>query len=348
MSLKIGDVSLEYGLMLAPMAGYTDRAMRRICRELGAEYLVSEMVSAKALVYQDRKSAPLARVLADELPCAVQLFGSEPEILAEAARIVSGGMQGGVPPSAIDLNFGCPVRKITGNGEGSALMKTPRRIEEITAAVARATALPVTVKLRAGWDGESRNAAECARAAEAGGAALICVHGRTRNELYAGNADLGIIGEVVRAVSVPVVGNGDVRDAHSARWMLEETGCAALMIGRGAVGNPFVFREIRAGLAGKDCAPPTLRERIETGLRQLSYAILDKGEETAVLESRKALAAYIVGVRGAAAIRARIHEAGSEAELREIALTFLRDSDGERRESGISIALRTGKDEDSR
>lgn len=323
MSLKIGNVSLTYGLMLAPMAGYTDRAMRRVCRELGAEYLVSEMVSAKALVYQDRKSAPLARVLPDELPSAVQLFGSEPDILREAARIVSCGIQGGVPPSAIDLNFGCPVRKITGNGEGSALMKTPQRIEQITAAVARASALPVTVKLRAGWDAESRNAAECARAAEAGGAALICVHGRTRSQLYAGEADLGIIGEVVRAVSVPVVGNGDVRDAASARRMLDRTGCAALMIGRGAVGNPFVFREIAASMAGESYTPPTLAERITVGLRQLSYAILDKGEETAVLESRKALAAYVVGVRGAAAVRARIHGATSERELREIALSFL-------------------------
>ncbi len=329
MSLKIGSVNLKYGLMLAPMAGYTDRAMRRVCRELGAEYLVSEMVSAKALLYQDRKSAPLARLLPDELPAAVQLFGAEPEILAEAARIVSHGMLGGAPPSAIDLNFGCPVRKITGNGEGSALMKTPRRIEEITAAVARATSLPVTVKIRAGWDGESRNAAECARAAEAGGATLICVHGRTRSEFYAGEADLGIIGEVVRAVSVPVVGNGDVRDAASARRMLDETGCAALMIGRGAVGNPFVFREIAASMAGEEYTPPTLGERIEVGLRQLSYAILDKGEETAVLESRKALAAYIVGVRGAAAVRARIHEAGSEQELREVALGFLEMAGGD-------------------
>ena len=324
MPLKIGEVTLRYGLMLAPMAGYSDRAMRRICREMGAEYTVSEMVSAKALVYRDRKTAPLARLTNDELPAAVQLFGSEPEILAEAARMAERGACGGARPSAIDLNFGCPVRKITGNGEGSALMRTPQRIEQITAAVCGAVKIPVTVKLRAGWDENSRNAAECARAAEAGGASVICVHGRTRNEFYSGSADLGIIREAVEAVSVPVVGNGDVRDGASARRMLDETGCAALMIGRGAIGNPFVFEEIRASLAAQSWQPPTLAERIETGLRQLRYAIMDKGEETAVLESRKALAAYIGGVRGAAAVRAAIHTAQSERELIEIVREFLR------------------------
>ncbi len=329
MPLTIGGITLRHGLMLAPMAGYTDRAMRRICRELGAEYLVSEMVSAKALVYGDRKSAPLARLAEDELPCAVQLFGAEPKFLAEAARIVSAGVPNGARPTAIDLNFGCPVRKITGNGEGSALMKTPRRIAEITEAVARATDLPVTVKIRAGWDLDSRNAAECARAAEAGGASLITVHGRTRQEFYAGKADIGIIAEVVSAVSVPVVGNGDIRDAESARKMLSESGCAALMIGRGAVGNPFVFGEIAAALSGEPYSPPSIAERIRVGLRQLAYAVEDKGEETAVLESRKALAAYIVGARGAAAVRARIHEGKSEAELREIALAFLEEAERE-------------------
>jgi nifR3 family TIM-barrel protein len=313
--------------MLAPMAGYTDYAMRRICRELGAEYLISEMVSAKALVYGDRKSAPLARIRADESPAAVQLFGSEPEVLAEAARLVESGIAGGVPPTAIDLNFGCPVRKITGNGEGSALMKTPRQIEAIVRAVANAVSIPVTAKLRIGWDESSRNAVECALFAEAGGAAAVCIHGRTRTQQYSGEADLAAIAEVVEALCIPVIGNGDVRDGKSALRMLRETGCAALMIGRGAVGNPFVFREIASAIDGRDFTPPTLAESLAVGLRQLRYAIEDKGEETAVLETRKSFASYLVGFRGAAALRARIHEAKTYAELEALAREILSASE---------------------
>jgi tRNA-dihydrouridine synthase B len=309
------------------MAGYTDYAMRRICRELGAEYLVSEMVSAKALVYQDRKSAQLARIRADESPAAVQLFGSEPSVLAEAARLVEGGIAGGVAPTAIDLNFGCPVRKITGNGEGSALMRTPRRIEEIVRAVADAVSIPVTAKLRVGWDEQHKNAVECALRAEAGGAAAVCIHGRTRTQQYSGEADLFAIGEVVRALRVPVIGNGDVRDAASALRMLRETGCAALMIGRGAVGNPFVFREIACAIDGLDFVPPTLAESLTVGLRQLRYAIEDKGEETAVLETRKSFASYLVGIRGAAALRAKIHEASTYAELESLTDEILKTTE---------------------
>lgn len=327
MALTIGGARLHYGMMLAPMAGYTDYAMRRICRELGAEYLISEMVSAKALVYGDRKSAPLARIRADESPAAVQLFGSEPEVLAEAARLVESGIAGGVPPTAIDLNFGCPVRKITGNGEGSALMKTPRQIEAIVRAVANAVSIPVTAKLRIGWDESSRNAVECALFAEAGGAAAVCIHGRTRTQQYSGEADLAAIAEVVEALCIPVIGNGDVRDGKSALRMLRETGCAALMIGRGAVGNPFVFREIASAIDGRDFTPPTLAESLAVGLRQLRYAIEDKGEETAVLETRKSFASYLVGFRGAAALRARIHEAKTYAELEALAREILSASE---------------------
>ena len=195
MSIVIGDVSLRYGLMLAPMAGYTDYAMRRICRECGAEYLVSEMVSAKALVYQDRKSIPLARIRPEELPAAVQLFGAEPDVLAEAARLLEAGVAGGAKPSAIDLNFGCPVRKITANGEGSALMKSPKLIEQIVSRVSKAVKIPVTAKLRIGWDEASRNAVECALRAEAGGATAVCIHGRTRTQQYSGEADLDAIAD---------------------------------------------------------------------------------------------------------------------------------------------------------
>ena len=323
MSILIGDLSLRYGLMLAPMAGYTDYAMRRICRECGAEYLVSEMVSAKALVYQDRKSIPLARIRPEELPAAVQLFGAEPEVLAEAARLLEAGVAGGAKPSAIDLNFGCPVRKITANGEGSALMKSPKLIEQIVSRVSKAVKIPVTAKLRIGWDEASRNVVECALRAEAGGATAVCIHGRTRTQQYSGEADLEAIAEVVRALTIPVIGNGDVRDGASAMRMLRETGCAALMIGRGAVGNPFVFREIAAAIDGRPYVAPTLADGLSLGLRQLRYAIEDKGEETAVLETRKSFASYLVGFRGAASWRARIHSASSYAELEAISEEIL-------------------------
>ncbi len=322
MPIKLGDALLPLGLFLAPMAGYTDRAMRRICREMGAEYLTSEMVSAKALTFGDKKSLRLSRIEEDELPCAIQLFGSECDIMAEGARILSSGAPGGALPTAIDLNFGCPVRKIAGNGEGSALMRSPQRIEAIVRAVVLATPLPVTVKIRAGWSESERNAVECARAAEAGGASMICVHGRTRMQFYGGKADLQIIRDVKQAVSLPVVGNGDIQSLSDAKRMLEVTGCDGLMIGRGAVGNPFLFRELSDTLAGKPYTPPTVHELMAVAFRQLDYAIEDKGEVVAVLESRKQIAAYISGVRGAAALRGAINSASSADELRALVTSF--------------------------
>ena len=297
------------------MAGYTDRAARLICRRFGADFTESEMVSARALVYQDRKSAPLARLLSDELPAAVQLFGSDPAILSEAAKIVSAGTAVGVPPTAIDLNFGCPVKKIVSNGEGSALMRTPKKIEAIVSAVAKATPLPVTVKIRAGWDQNERNAVDCAKAAEAAGAAAIFLHARTRSQFYSGEADLSVIYEVKRAVSVPVVGNGDVTNAESALRMLRETGCDGLMIGRAAVGRPFVFREIKAALKGEPIPPVTNAERLSAALLQLDFAIADKGERVAVMESRKQAAQYLFGLRDAAAHRRAICEAKTREEV---------------------------------
>ncbi|MBR6053258.1 MAG: tRNA dihydrouridine synthase DusB [Clostridia bacterium] len=316
--MKIGDFQSETPLFLAPMAGYTDRAARLICRKYGADFTESEMVSARALVYQDRKSAPLARLLFDELPGAVQLFGSDPAIIAEAAKIVASGTAGGVPPTAIDLNFGCPVRKIVSNGEGSALMRDPNKIGRIVSAVVKAVDLPVTVKIRAGWDASEKNAAECARAAESAGCSAIFLHARTRSQFYSGAADLSVIREVKRAVSVPVVGNGDVVDAKSALRMLNETGCDGLMVGRAAVGRPFVFREIRAAIDGKPIPEVTPAERLEAALRQLDLAIEDKGEKIAVLESRKQAAQYLFGLRDAAAFRREICEAKTREEVEAI------------------------------
>ncbi len=316
--MRFSDIELKHGLFLAPLAGFTDYAFRTVARSFGAEYLTSEMVSAKAVCFSDRNTLPLARVGAEELPCAVQLFGHEPEVMARAAARVAAGVDGGVIPTAIDINMGCPVHKIAGNGDGSALMKTPALAEEIVRAVVDAVSLPVTVKIRAGWDAHHINATEVARAVEAGGASMICVHGRTKTQGYAGNADYGVIAAVKRAVSVPVVGNGDVTSAAAARRLLDETGCDGIMIGRGAVGNPFLFREVIAMLEGRDCPPPTREEKYETALRQLSLAIADKGETIALLESRKQLSNYLSGIRGGAAHRAALVTAASFAEIASI------------------------------
>ncbi len=315
--MKIGNTELCHGLMLAPMAGYTDRGMRLIARECGAEYTVTEMVSAKAVVYNDKKTAALARIGKDEGAVAIQIFGKEPEVMAEAARILSHPGEG-ARPVAIDINMGCPVNKIFSNGEGSALMRDPGLIEKITEAVRLATDLPVTVKLRAGIDGESRNAIECALAAEAGGAAAICVHGRTRVEMYGGRADRNLIARVKAALKIPLIANGDITSRDEALDMLRVTGADAIAVGRGAVGNPFVFEEIAAALEGREYTPPSLISRIDAALRQLDYARRDKGEAVAIPESRKQIALYLRGFRGAAAARAMINQATKYSEVERI------------------------------
>lgn len=321
--LTVGNIHLPYGLFLAPLAGYTDTAMRRVCRSFGAEYTVSEMVSAKALCYHDTKTPLLARVEACDLPSAVQIFGSEPASMAEAARMVAEGMAGGVPPSAIDINMGCPVKKIVSAGDGSALMKSPTLVYDIVSAVTAAVSLPVTVKIRAGWDDAHKNAVEVAKAAEAGGASLVAVHGRTKTQMYSGKADLSIIADVKNSLQIPVVGNGDIATAADALRMMEETGCDGVMIGRGAVGNPFLFAEIRAALDRRDYTPPTTHERVETALYQLRLACEEKGERVAVTESRKQFADYLHGLRGASAVRGRINAALTYAEAEALAQEFL-------------------------
>lgn len=331
--MQIGSVLFPHGLFLGPMAGYTDFAMRTVCREMGAEGLVTEMVSAKAVVFGDRKTIPLARVSAEECPCAVQLFGHEPEVLAEAARIVAAGVGGGVAPTMIDLNMGCPVHKIVSGGDGSALMRDPALAERIVRAVRDAVKIPVTVKIRLGWDDAHRNAPEVARAAESGGADAVFVHGRTRTQFYAGTADYRGIGEVVRAVSLPVIGNGDVRDAEGGARLLRESDCAGIMVGRGAVGNPFLFRTLAALLSGQPLPPPpTAAEKYAVAKRQLTLAAKEKGESVAVLEARKHLGEYLRGIRGGSAARAEIFRAESAGEMLRIlaaALSVPPDPDGE-------------------
>ena len=328
-------ITLPHGLALAPLAGVSDRAFRRVCRALGADYTVSEMVSAKALVYEQRAkgekersvSGHLASVLREELPMAVQLFGRDPDFMAEAARMLEShdykGCVGEVPPSAIDINMGCPVRKVAGNGEGSALLREPALVGEIVRAVVRAVSIPVTVKIRAGWDRESINAPEIAKICEDAGAALICVHARTREQMYEPGVDRSVIAAVKSAVSIPVLGNGDIYSAADALSMMEETGCDGVMIARGAMGNPWLFAEIAAALEGRAYTLPPASERFEVALGQVREMIEEKGERVGVAEAKKHLAWYCHGMEGAAAARGRLMQAesyeGLAAILREMA-----------------------------
>ena len=311
MAVKLGNITLKHALLLAPMAGYTDRAMRVASSSCGAELCTTEMVSAKAVVYGDKKTHILARVRADEGPVALQIFGSEPSVLAEAAGVLQSGYNGDgyVPPVAIDINMGCPVNKIFSNGDGSALMKDPALIFDIVKAVRGAADLPVTVKLRAGVDSEHINAVECALAAEEAGAALVCVHGRTRAQLYGGKADRKIIKKVKESLQIPVIANGDITDAESALSMLRDTGADGIAIGRAAVGNPYIFSEITAALEQRSFTPPSLRQRCEMAKRELRLAVADKGEAVAIPEARKKTALYFKGFRGCAALRAGINSA---------------------------------------
>ena len=328
--VTFGHITLPHGLALAPLAGVSDRAFRRVCRACGADFTVSEMVSAKALCYEQRKKDPkvrsvsgqLASVMADELPMAVQIFGSEPDFMAEAARMIEAneyiGCVSEVPPSAIDINMGCPVRKVTGNGEGSALLKDPKLIGEIVTAVARAVKIPVTVKIRAGWDKDSVNAPEVARIIEASGASLLTVHARTREQMYEPGVDRSVITAVKKAVSIPVLGNGDIYTAADALSMMAETGCDGVMIARGAMGNPWIFSEIRAALEGKDFTLPPASERCEVALTQVREMIAEKGQRVGVAEAKKHLAWYCHGMEGAAAARGRLMQAESYDELAAI------------------------------
>ncbi len=313
MGFSLGKYEMKHGLCLAPMAGYTDRAMRLVCHEAGAEYSVTEMVSAKAVVYNDKKTFSLAKILSDEGPVAIQIFGSEPDIMAEAAGILLEYCD--ARPIAIDINMGCPVHKIYSNGEGSALMKNPSLIEKITRAVRSAIDIPCTVKLRSGINKDSINAIECALAAEEAGASLVCIHGRTREQMYGGSADREIIKNVKSALHIPVIANGDILSSEDALAMLRDTSADGIAVGRGAVGNPFIFSEIRAALEGGAYAPPSLEERIDTALRQLRTAIEDKGERIAIPEARKQIALYLKSFRGAARIRAEINRATTYAEV---------------------------------
>lgn len=340
MSIQIGNVTLRHGLMLAPMAGVTDRTFRILCRRFGAEYLVSEMVSAKALCYEQRGkkksvtpsgTASLAATTREEAPTAIQLFGSEPTFMAEAAKLLEASSyrncQSEIPPVAIDINMGCPVRKIVGNGEGSALMKNPQLAGEIVYAISQAITLPVTVKIRAGWDASSKNAPEMAKILEQAGAKLICVHGRTREQLYAPGADWQIIAETKRAVGIPVVGNGDIYSSEDALRMLEQTGCDGVMVGRGAMGNPWIFSRIIARLEGAEWVDPTVAQRLQIATEHLDGMIGHKGERIGLAEAKKQIAWYLTGLRGAASARASIMAAATRDDILRILETVRQDAE---------------------
>ena len=323
--MKLGNENFRHGLFLAPMAGYTDRAMRLVCHKYGMEHSVSEMVSAKAVSFGDKKTYALAKILPDEGPVLLQIFGKDPSVMAESAAILYEAAE--TKPIAIDVNMGCPVKKIFSNGEGSALMKDPCLIESIVSSIRRAIPIPVTVKMRAGISSSSINAPECALAAESGGASLITLHGRTREQLYGGLADREIIRNVKSCLHIPLIANGDVIDSASAIAMLKETGADGIAIGRGAVGNPFVFEEIAAAIEGAPYTPPTLDERCETALLQLSVAIEEKGERVAVNEARKQIALFLRSFRGAARIRAEINRAETYEAVKKALLEGIREQD---------------------
>ena len=312
--MQIGDIKLAAPLALAPMAGITDLPFRLICRRLGCGMTVSEMVSAKGLLYKNVKTTEMLRIDDGERPTAIQLFGSVPEELAEAARMVEAS-----GADMIDFNMGCPVPKIVNNGEGSALMKQPQLAHDILAAMVKAVKIPVTVKFRAGWDDSSRNAVEIAKAVEAAGVSAVAVHGRTRQQFYEGKADWGIIAEVQQAVKVPVFGNGDIFTVEDGLRMLAETGVDGLMIGRGADGNPWIFRELAAVLRGEERpAAPSLQERLAQAAEHLDMLIDYKGEHISVKEMRRHISAYLKGLPHAAEFRDRFHKVDTREQFMEL------------------------------
>lgn len=313
MQLKIGNVTLPNNIILAPMAGVTDLPFRVLCTEQGAGMVCMEMISAKALSYHNKNTEELLHISEKEGLVSLQLFGSEPELMGEMAKQIEER-----PFAVLDINMGCPVPKIVNNGEGSALMKNPLLAGKIIEAVARSTVKPVTVKIRRGFDDAHENAAELARIAQESGAAAVTVHGRTREQYYAGEADLTCIRAVKQALRIPVIGNGDVTDAASAKRMLEETGCDGVMVGRAARGNPWIFTQIAQGLANERFEKPDRDDVKRMMLHHAGMLLEEKGEYIGVREMRKHVAWYTAGYPNSAAMRRAVNEVTSYAALEKL------------------------------
>lgn len=321
-NLNIGGVSLKSHAVLAPMAGVSDRAYRELCVRFGAAYCVSEMVSSKALSFNSKKSEELMEISDLERPCGIQIFGDDPKCMADAAKHALENK-----PDIIDINMGCPAPKISSNGSGSALMKNPRLCGEIVKAVTAVTDIPVTVKIRKGWDDDSVNAVEVAKICESAGAAAITVHGRTRQQYYKPPVDYGIIRAVRESVSVPVIANGDIDSAEKAKEVMDITSCDLVMIGRATLGNPWIFSQINAYLENPNVKihTPDLEERLGVMIEHIGKMVEYKGEHMAMLQARKLVVGYFKGMKGAAALRneaGKIKTLDDLYELRQKALSL--------------------------
>lgn len=321
-NLNIGGVPLKSHAVLAPMAGVSDRAYRELCVRFGAAYCVSEMVSSKALSFNSKKSEELMEISDLERPCGIQIFGDDPKCMADAAKHALENK-----PDIIDINMGCPAPKISSNGSGSALMKNPRLCGEIVKAVTAVTDIPVTVKIRKGWDDDSVNAVEVAKICESAGAAAITVHGRTRQQYYKPPVDYDIIKAVRESVSVPVIANGDIDSAERAKEVMDITGCDLVMIGRATLGNPWIFSQINAYLENPNVKihTPDLEERLGVMIEHISKMVEYKGEHMAMLQARKLVVGYFKGMKGAAALRneaGKIKTLDDLYELRQKALSL--------------------------
>ena len=318
-SLTIGNVTLENNLILAPMAGVTDLPFRLLCREQGAGLLCMEMVSAKAIYYKNKNTEKLLEIHPEECPVSLQLFGSDADIIAEMAAKIEER-----PFAVLDFNMGCPVPKVVNNDEGSALMKNPKLAEEILSKLVKSVKKPVTVKIRKGFDEENVNAVEIAKIAESCGVAAVAVHGRTRQQYYSGEADWDIIRRVKEAVKIPVIGNGDIRTADDVLRMEEQTGCDGFMIGRGAQGNPWIFKQILHKLeTGEDLPRPSIREVTDMVLRHAKLQLEVKGEYIGIREIRKHAAWYTAGYKNSSKLRGKINEIENYEELEDLFQSLL-------------------------